>query len=580
MRFKNTITPVNGSNDAIFRFKNIAGKTVRGEWLFKNVTGGLCEMEILAIIGDNRSGKNDLIRCLSTQKGMLKGRYSGSISAHSKTSLQHVDTLPDDFTVYEIMTYYATMKGINFPWVHEMLNILSNDIVDLKSISSRKFRTLSTFEKMLVKIAAQYPRLHSTLLIEEPFRFLSGIEQLTLMKSLRLLANSGPRIILTIDTIRSECLKDVDTILLLIKGVPVYYGLGWQTDISEFMTKSHVRKKDVMTSDVDALRDSFYNVPDVALKADRRYDYLYNQPIPPYYQLSTIKRGFSRALFCGVFHRMWTHINFKAELYKIAIISFIAVGVFSKHSHLQRYSQHYRLCMSFLWTHVFLSMSKCRASFKEVQIYKFEQKQRFYSPFLYAAVHTLLDICIETILSIIFSCTLFVLLSATRIFGFNDQAPFMYMITWGVVMRLCTTYISQIILYYMHKNGYAMCLYTISIILGVQIAASGILSSPETMSRPFQFFHFLSFPSHAMHATYNLLKTPAHPVPWYIRNLSPLVKFQHLAINMFMFYMLRLCSFISIRSDYKYFSMSGVLVILSLGAAIVLLFTNAFREEI
>lgn len=553
------IIPVSGSNDALFKFRNVSMHS-RLKVLLHEVSGSVCEMEILAIMGDHESGKKELVKVLSDKKGILHSPYSGTITAHTRAALTNTDTLPGHFTVHELMMYYASMKNIQDPWIESILEVFSCDLADLLELSGRIYSSLNHFEKRMVKIAVQYPRLHQTLILDDPFFNFSGTETSALMDVLRRVASSGCRIIITVDNIRQESLRKVDHIILLVQGVPVYYGPNWKDDLDVFVHTVLKLKDKQHCFNLDTMRDYFIKMPIIDLCADKRFTREFQKAIPPYFSSVEHSSRCTCDLFCTVLTRVTKQQSLSNELYKVLFCLSLGVGVFSKHSHVAIYSQHYSLIMSFLCAHVFLGISRGRYLYKEARIYAFEQKQRFYSPYLYMLVQTCFDLCFDVFSSTATTAVLYLLLTAVD-YGIRDHIPLIFMLLWGACMRLSVVFICQAIFNRFHKQGFGNCMYIITVVIGVQVAACGLLADTESMSKPFQALHFVSFPSHAYHAALLLLETPDNPVPSYVSKITYTHNVGHMFLNLAFLYMLRAISFTSFsRGGFNFKSIRYILI--------------------
>ena len=549
VKFSSCVVPMNGSTDAMFKFKNIS-MCSNNKTVLYGIFGTVCELEILGIVGDHQSGKRDLIKILSTKRGQLSAPYTGIISAHSKASLSESDTLPGYMTVYEIMEYYATMKGIKNPWIEEMLNVLSCDFIDLKMLGSAKFNSLTLFQRRLVKIACQYPLLHATLLLDEPFKDLSGTESAELMKMLKRISSGGCRIVLTFDTLRHESTFLIDNLMLLVRGVPVYYGPDWKNDLPSLLETDLQLVGTEHCTDLNLIRDHYTKMSYDLLVPDKRHSTDFDRPLPPYYKREASLNQLSVSTAVAIFHRILKQQSLKNEFYKIAMCSFLGVGIFSKHSHTSMYSQHWKICVAFLWAHITLAVSRFNSIYKESNVYAFEQKQRFYSPILYTIVHSMFDLVWDGLLSISFSTFLYLLLTSVD-YGLKDHIPAEFMLFWGASMQLCTTLILKSVISLFYNRGFENCLYISSVVLGFQIAACGVLASTDSMSSPFMALHFLSFPSHALHATFKLLEVVAHPSPEYVQLLTMKDIYSRMLIHLAALHTIRSICFTRARRDFK-----------------------------
>ena len=536
----NQVVPLHGSNEIFFKFRDVSLNS-DGKCLLRNVSAAVCEMEILGIVGDHESGKRELIQILSREKGTLYAPYSGTITSHTRASLTNTDTLPAHFTVYKIMTYHAKMKGIQDPWFEEMFDLFACDLGHLRDLCNLQFRTLSQFQKRMVMIACQFPRLHQTLILDDPFHNFSGTQSTAMVNILRAVANTGCRIILTFDNIRQTSLRKIDQLLVLVRGVPVYYASDWKQDLPLFTGQVLKLKHENHCFHLDQVRDHFTKMPPAQLTNDKRFISDFQKPIPVYYQRNDERNRFSYELFKTVLERLATQQCIRSEAVKAIFCLFIGIGVYQRHTDVAKYSQHYRLCMSFLFVHILLGISRSKDIYRETKIYAFEQKQRFYSPYLYAIAQTIFDVIFDVVSASLLSTSLFLVLAALHPGGL-ERIPLKFMLIWGGCMRLAVIFICQTICFRFHQKGFGSCIYIIAVVVGIQIAACGLLADIEYMSKTFQVLHFISFPSHAYHAALKLLEDHSHPTPSYVQHISKSHNLIHMSFNLWFLYMLRILS--------------------------------------
>ena len=171
------------------------------------------------------------------------------------------------------------------------------------------------------------------------------------------------------------------------------------------------------------------------LVPDKRHSTDFDRPLPPYYKREASLNQLSVSTAVAIFHRILKQQSLKNEFYKIAMCSFLGVGIFSKHSHTSMYSQHWKICVAFLWAHITLAVSRFNSIYQESNVYAFEQKQRFYSPILYTIVHSMFDLVWDGLLSISFSTFLYLLLTSVD-YGLKDHIPAEFMLFWGASMQL------------------------------------------------------------------------------------------------------------------------------------------------
>ncbi|WP_375180311.1 ATP-binding cassette domain-containing protein [Enterococcus rotai] len=188
------------------QIKNI-GKHYRKS-VFQDLSFNLNEGQILGILGKNGTGKTTLLNCISGQKqissGMIMYNDQPQSSLVFKTSVAYVSTknyFDESETVQQILLEYTLL----FP---DFQLAKAVEQLELWQISPKqKWQELSEGNKVKVKIACEYAKATSLLLLDEPFAYLDYSSRIQVKKMLRRASGENKMIIVS-----TNFIEDMDTL--------------------------------------------------------------------------------------------------------------------------------------------------------------------------------------------------------------------------------------------------------------------------------------------------------------------------------------------------------------------------------
>ncbi|KAJ3316210.1 hypothetical protein HDU76_001984 [Blyttiomyces sp. JEL0837] len=217
--------------------------------LLSNVSGCARPGEMLAIMGPSGSGKSTLLDILAHRKGdseslqgeikingvpSVKSRHQSNFSRGVGYVTQD-DIFIETLTLRETLLIAASLKLSESLSKSEKQTIVDNLIDELGLTKAKNTKVggplipgISGGEKRRLNIAIELLSSPGILLLDEPTSGLSASDALTVIGTLKRLAEKGRTVVVTIHQPRSEIFSTFDQLLLLQKGKVAYFGAANQ----------------------------------------------------------------------------------------------------------------------------------------------------------------------------------------------------------------------------------------------------------------------------------------------------------------------------------------------------------------
>lgn len=176
--------------------------------IFQDLTFHLDEGQILGILGKNGTGKTTLLECISGQRqvstGMILYNDQMQDSKAFKRNIAYVSTsnyFEKTETIRQILFEYTSL----FP---EFQLEKAVEQLELWEISPKqKWKELSEGTKVKVKIACEYAKATTILLLDEPFAYLDYSSRIQVKKLLRTASGENKLIIVS-----TNFIEEMDTL--------------------------------------------------------------------------------------------------------------------------------------------------------------------------------------------------------------------------------------------------------------------------------------------------------------------------------------------------------------------------------
>lgn len=201
--------------------------------LLNNISGEVRPGQIMAVMGPSGGGKTTLLSCIC---GRSPGGLTGDVCLNGerwrkefkrKTAyIAQNDLFHDFLTVKEQLTFTALLRLPKHMTRAEKLAQVDRVIEQLgmKKCENTPILFVSGGEKKRVNIATELLTDPSLIILDEPTSGLDSTSAVSLMKTLRSLAQQGRTIIMSIHQPSSQVFQSFDSLLLLADGNIVFYG--------------------------------------------------------------------------------------------------------------------------------------------------------------------------------------------------------------------------------------------------------------------------------------------------------------------------------------------------------------------
>ncbi|KAL9639905.1 MAG: hypothetical protein Q9204_000920 [Flavoplaca sp. TL-2023a] len=222
-------------------FKRGQSPSTKNKTILHDVNADMPSGSLTAILGGSGSGKTTLLHALSHRVGGSRLEITGSIlyngserisSVRSAYVMQH-DVLVPTLTVRETLLYAAELRLPPPTSLNERRRVVEDVILELglsecadTRVGNNVHKGCSGGEKRRTSLGVQMLANPSVLFLDEVTTGLDAASAFQLMKTLKLLANKGRTIIVTIHQPRSEIWALFDSLVLLSGGAVVYSGLA------------------------------------------------------------------------------------------------------------------------------------------------------------------------------------------------------------------------------------------------------------------------------------------------------------------------------------------------------------------
>ncbi|KAI4269866.1 MAG: hypothetical protein LQ337_007036 [Flavoplaca oasis] len=219
--------------------------TKNNKTILHNVNADMPSGSLTAILGGSGSGKTTLLHALSHRVGGSRLEITGSIlyngserisSVRSAYVMQH-DVLVPTLTVRETLLYAAELRLPPPTSPEERYRVVEDVILELglsecadTRIGNNVHKGCSGGEKRRTSLGVQMLANPSVLFLDEVTTGLDAASAFQLIKTLKLLANKGRTIIVTIHQPGSEIWGLFDRLVLLSSGAVIYSGLARESE--------------------------------------------------------------------------------------------------------------------------------------------------------------------------------------------------------------------------------------------------------------------------------------------------------------------------------------------------------------
>jgi ABC-type multidrug transport system ATPase subunit len=220
-----------------------------GRKILNDVSISFCPGEFIAILGPSGAGKTTLLELLTGQRRPSSGqvRFNGA-DLHSSLSglydqigyVPQEDIMHRDLTVEEVLSHTAAMRlprDLPAAAVQARIDTVLTEMglahIRDRTIGGEQVRGISGGQRKRVNIAIELLTEPPMLFLDEPTSGLDATSALEVMRVLRLLADSGKTVVLTIHQPRREAFELLDHVLLLaVGGYLAYFGPAGDGSVS------------------------------------------------------------------------------------------------------------------------------------------------------------------------------------------------------------------------------------------------------------------------------------------------------------------------------------------------------------
>ena len=225
-------------------FKDLSYWAPGGKQILHSVTGFMNPGELVAIMGPSGAGKTTLLDVLSGRG--REGHSSGEVFVNGKRRtaavrrqfqcrsgymLQLARAFSSELTVRENLAYAALLRLPASMSLEGRMGRVDNviDELDLNAIADVRVGSamgggISGGEERKLMLAIEMLTQPSVLFLDEPTSGLDATSAMDVMHSLRVLAQSGRTVVLTIHQPRASAFAAFDRLLLLYKGGVAFNG--------------------------------------------------------------------------------------------------------------------------------------------------------------------------------------------------------------------------------------------------------------------------------------------------------------------------------------------------------------------
>ncbi|XP_050226091.1 ABC transporter G family member 4 [Mercurialis annua] len=224
-------TTITATVSNLFFFKHCT-TTSPDSYILRDVSFTAYPSQLLAIVGPSGAGKSSLLDILAARTSPTSGTLllnSSPINPSTFRKLsayvpQH-DAYLDMLTVYETFIFTARLLHPKLSEIDTVVNSLLTELSLTHLAKTRLARGLSGGERRRVSIGLSLLHDPGVLLLDEPTSGLDSKSALSVMQTLKSIANSRFRtVILSIHQPSFKILSTIDKILLLSKGTVVHHG--------------------------------------------------------------------------------------------------------------------------------------------------------------------------------------------------------------------------------------------------------------------------------------------------------------------------------------------------------------------
>lgn len=207
--------------------------------IMRGVSGKIPHGSLTAIMGPSGAGKTTFLNIMSGKLDRTGGILKVNGEETELTELRKIigfvpqeDIMLRELSVEEVVTHSALMR-LPRDWSHkkklgrvdEILESLAIDHIRDSVVGDEKRRGISGGERKRVNIAMEMVTKPSLLCLDEPTSGLDSTTCLTVIQSLKDLADTGANVITVLHQPKYEVFRLFDTVLLLGQGgMTVYYG--------------------------------------------------------------------------------------------------------------------------------------------------------------------------------------------------------------------------------------------------------------------------------------------------------------------------------------------------------------------
>eukprot|EP01134_Creolimax_fragrantissima_P004114 CFRG4114T1 len=208
--------------------------------ILNNVNACFRPGSLSAIMGPSGCGKTTFLNILADRQpvgGVVKGEirvngaHRGPYYKRQAAYVMQFDALFPFLTVREHLTYVASLRlerSVDAEkkerTIEEVISLVSLDGVADQRIGDATTRGLSGGQKRRVTVATELVTMPSVLYLDEPTTGLDAYSSLSLVRSLRVLADGGQTIVCTIHQPRPDIFELFTNLLLMKSGEVGYFG--------------------------------------------------------------------------------------------------------------------------------------------------------------------------------------------------------------------------------------------------------------------------------------------------------------------------------------------------------------------
>jgi ABC-type multidrug transport system ATPase subunit len=441
--------------------------------------------EILGVMGDAHSGADLLCRALGSRL-RRREQASGSVCQPDPFSAQYVDfkdEFPGYLTVYEILNYCSRIRSTE--WA-------IRDSVERFQLQDRchvRCRDLSLYEQRLVALASKFPQLYTLVVLQDPTRGLDAQQADQMVRALAGLCKGGLRVVLTFDTLPVETACELNHLVYLRKGVPVYVGQDWKADLPAFLAGV---EEGVKKSYFEMLRLAPLAGADRRLKLDCKV-------------VSIAKAGVWRPNPSCCQHRRQLCFRYRAHIVRVRwhllrqahfvlLMGTLCLALFY-HVPPSFATRHVHFVLMILGLQMWGSVALLPSLCQEEHLYREDRYQGRYSRCLYWATRSFWDTVVD-----VFSSALLTLLVCLPLrYSASIKGGVLFLLVWGIAVRIVSTravvVVSQL---FCHSVTWSVAI--AFALFAFQFLTSGIMAAPSSMAPVLNYVRATSFPTYALAA--------------------------------------------------------------------------------